>query len=518
MKNKLLLSLSLILFISTQVYALGVPSPQLGYGYSTDNNQSTQEVCLHLAAPTYSNSNTGLVELNKLYDLNEMKQQLDFKADTHFTIGFFEASAAADFMHYMENDNLSESLIYRTTYSFKDMSAAPKAIFGSFLDKTGSDQWKAGPQQFRTACGDSYVSQMHTGAYLYIVYQFDFSNAIDKQNFDATFGASYASLGQFSAELKKQSSSLHIHGAMHVMAYQTGGDPTQLGTIFKAPFPWQPSPISLCSFSNLQACSQLMDGIINYVSNPKTGFPSQLQKMSPGNKIPDLAAVTGIETADYSHLDPKLVTQSIITPAITTARDNLGTYLDTTTTHLQRAEYIQGIINYPFIYDDYKAELSSYIDTLKTNQENLQTGGMSCFNTPQTCVATSESTIRSLNPDDGKALTMPQRFEISQTIAGNTSQLLMAEAPTSPPAGQQLFYGTQTAPTQTGEYDVSLSNDGSTIYMILRDHTTQAIIASYQGQFMGGTSYQGTFTLTAGGSGTWTGSLIKPTSYTVNKS
>jgi hypothetical protein len=69
---------------------------------------------------TYSGSSTGIVDLSKHYDLTTVKEQLNIEADLHVKIGMFSGDDRADFMHYLENDDYSESLIYRTSLTFKD--------------------------------------------------------------------------------------------------------------------------------------------------------------------------------------------------------------------------------------------------------------------------------------------------------------------------------------------------------------------------------------------------------------
>ena len=123
---------------------VSTPSAILGYGYSHDNGQPTLTDCLNLGVPIYSGKNEGRVDYSQFYNYNDVKQQLRWSIGLDVGVGLFSVDATASFMHYIENDNLSESLIYRTFMKYKDKNAVPKVINGTYLNKDGRRQWRAG--------------------------------------------------------------------------------------------------------------------------------------------------------------------------------------------------------------------------------------------------------------------------------------------------------------------------------------------------------------------------------------
>lgn len=515
--KKFILFLATSLLVTSLVAHISVPSAQLGYGFSSDAGQPLTTNCLNLNKPTLSGSNVGLVEASKQYDLNDLAQQLNISANLHVNIGLFSLSNTADFYHYIENDSLSETFIYRARFQFKDMDAQPqKSVFGKYLNSDGLAQWKAGPAIFRNACGDSYVAQMHSGAYLYVIYQFKFLTQIDREKFDDVFSASYATLGDLTAEFQKEENSLHLQGVVHIMAYQFGGDPTQLSSIFRSTFPWQPSPISRCSLSDLKACDQITTNITRYAY---TTFPSQISKPY-GDGVPTGAGVTGSEINNYANLNPTYLTNSILTPLITQDRDDLGSRLNNYSSHIQRANFIKTQLNYPFIFDNYLNQLNNYTSTLQSNISLVQSAGTSCFNTPNACDNTYHSTLNKLAPDNVSALTVPDQFTITSSYSsGGSVQKLYAAQPQSddsevksaPPSLENML-GIDIA-SPGNHYKATAQFVGAQVFISVYQADTGQPVETYTGNATGNGNYLGTITSPAGATvGTWTGQFIQSSS------
>ena len=155
-------------------------------------------------------------------------------------------------------------------------------------------QWAKSPADFRQTCGDTYINAIHHGATLYVALQLHFNKKIDKTAFDEKFGVSFYNLIGFSAEIKKSLTTIHSKGNIHVMAYQLGGDPTQLSKLFgsgESPT-IDPSPITQCSFDNMKSCNALLGNVLKYIT---TTYPAQLKLPADGS-VPGLAAETGFET------------------------------------------------------------------------------------------------------------------------------------------------------------------------------------------------------------------------------
>lgn len=490
------------------------PSPVLGWGWSNDNSLATGMNCLNLPLkPVFSGSSSGIVESKNLTDLQDIEDQLNIYADGHTGIGLFSATDSAHFMQYIENDNLSETFIYRTTLSFKDANAAPRAVFGSFLNVMGKEQWKAGPATFRQACGDSFVSQIHYGAYLYIAYQFHFLNQVDKREFDSAFTSSTENLENFNTALETKAASLHIQGNLHIVAYQKGGDPTVLSNIFQSTNPFDPTATSRCPLSDLSDCEKVMQNIAVYASDGINGFPSQL-KITPDQEVPQLAADVANTSVDYSKLDPEYVTKSLLTSDIISARDGLGSLYNNQNSMLQRANYLTTAIQmYPYVYDDFMATLKSDITTLISNVDILREAGYNCFQNLDQCIDGYNSAKASLGRVNQSDFTLPEQIKVSETNGFGTviNNIFVAKQAGSNPTA---FIGAQYQPT-VGPFTVQVLNDAPNIKIIKQD-SYGSIIAVYdgvlednQGDYKGTVSYPSTHAP----DGTWTGQVLQNSNY-----
>jgi hypothetical protein len=521
MMKKYLLLLTSGLLATSLLAQIRTPSAQLGYGYSNDAGQPLTTNCLNQGTPTLSGSNVGLVEASKQYDMNDVSQQLNFSTALHVNIGLFSLGNTSDFFHYIENDQLTETFIYRARFEFKDVDAQPQqSILGKYLNTDGLAQWKAGPSTFRNACGDSYVAQMHNGAYLYVVYQFHFLTQIDREKFDDVFSASYATLGDLTAKYQQEENSLHLQGTIHIMAYQFGGDPTQLSSIFKSTFPWQPSPLSQCSLSDLKACDTITSNIANYAA---VAFPAQIAKPY-GDRIPTGAGITGNETNNYDHLNPAYQTSSTLTPLILQDRDALGSKLNDYYSHIQRANFIKTQIDYPFIFDAYQEQLNNYISNLQSNITLVQAAGQSCFDTPETCDSTYQLTLNKLAPDNVANLTLPDEFAITSTYtAGGAVQKIFAAQPSQPsdktdptPPSVESMLGIDIA-TPGNHYKATTQFVGAQVFISIYQADTGQPIESYTGNATGNGGYTGSITAPGGATlGTWSGQFTQSSTTRIN--
>lgn len=485
-----------------------IPTPKLGGGYAADSDQPLTVVCLNPGTPSYGGTNTGVVDFVRSYDMNSVEDQLGMKLNGHIGIGWFGADAKAEFMHYMSTDDLSESLLYRTSLEFKNIQYNAPA--SDVLNSTGIMHLKNGPADFRQYCGDAYVAQINHGAYLYLALQFHFLSKQDKTNFDAQFKGDFASLANLTTDLSRKIDQSHIQGNIHLLALQEGGDPQYLSQIFQSQDPNQPSPYTDCSLENIDACTAVMNSAMNYISNAQTGFPSQLV-LAPGEQYPANAAETGIVPTDYyaiihEHTDSKL------TPQIVSMRDKLGNYLQQTQAQAQRGEYLQtSIQHYPFVYDDFAMQLQNTIQALQTNESNLLIAGRTCFDDLDNCLVVVQNTLNQLIPIDNNTLTPPETIQLNEiNNRGNTNQLYVATDNDPPvPLMPKTFLGIQTTPTITGEYDLDFEISDEQIYLTKRDHATDTVIAYYQGVVSGENTYTGTvdYTDTSIPSGTWSATV-----------
>lgn len=485
---------------------LKIPEPALGNGYSNDNDQPIGAACLNAAAPTITGSNAGIVDLSTYYNLKTIENQLNIWGDVHVEVGMFSKDLSAEFMHYTENDNLSETLIYRTSLQFKG-SEYTVPTSGPLLNSTGQAH-ASDPDDFRQACGDAYISQTHNGAYLYIFYQLHFLRTIDKTQFDTAFSDKINDFASLTVALQDEITKMHIKGGIHIFAYQTGGNPTYLSTIFQSSDPSAPTPLSECTFDDLTACNMVMTNIINYVTPTyPNSFPNQFS-YTPDGSAPANAAIIGIEQLSYDELIPSLHSNSQLTPAITSARDKLGTMLAQTQTYLQRAQYLQPNLPQTYNYEAFQQNLATQINNLQDNEDILQDAGSSCFDDLKDCLTTAWTAFRTLKPVDPNAINAPTTLDIVTTVSGQPTveQLWVAVDTTNPQ--KQTFRGLETSPTSGAMPTNLLINiSNSDIYITQTDPNTGAIIASYIGGEDSENQYSGTVSYPNGQQGNWTATL-----------
>lgn len=487
-----------------------VPSPQLGGGYSNDMGQAVPIKCINAGPVTTSGMNQGVVNTAKLYDYNTVQNQLNFSANGHVGIGLFSASASYDFMQYLENDNLSESLIYRTNLQFMDTNYNTPAS-GSVLNEVGAMHWKNGPDDFRYYCGDSYIAQMHNIGYLYIALQLHFKTAIDKQKFDANFSASYGDFASFNANFQHQIDKMNIQGEIHLVGLQIGGMPQYIGAIFQNPDPTQPTPMSQCSLNNSRACQLLMTSVLGYLTpgdgrSPQSHYPDQFG--NDPRQAPVNTAEMGFETSDYYAIVPEIHTDSKLTPAMIDMRDHLGNIFQTQNNYFQRASYLARMTNIPYAYDDYRTKLQAFMRNLTTNISNLQTAGVTCFTNLPNCVNNGNAVLNTLLPVDPSVMKLPDTFTVN--IVDSTGlkhqQTFVAVDQSQPYA--EIFHGAETSPSsQTFDLTIAFDSDTGGVSIQQIDHDSGQLVANFDGALQTTNNYAGTVQYATGSTGTWTGVL-----------
>ena len=484
-------------------------APALGFGFSSDKSQ-TVERCLNAGIVVYSGSNTGLVDLGKETSLSSVKNYLHIGSEAKIGIGLFSGGAEFDFYKWVENDSLSETLIYRTNMTFKDsIWTYPES--GPLLNPLG-EQW-VGTPQFRNVCGDKLIRGMHHSGDLFVALNFRFISHHDREKFDSSFKTSFGSFASLIAKFNSEVEHLNIAGSIHITAFQQGGDVQYLSQIFGKPDYNNPSPISECSFQNPVACSKVITNILNYTIDADSGFPSQL-KVLPGQEYPANAAEYNYELADMTNY-VKPETPSIVTPEILDYRTRLGSHFELALTDASRARFLtQQTVNPPFVYDDYRGKLSVLQRDLDFNETILQQAGIICFSNPEECVSQGDATIRALKPIDKTLLGLPSQFTVTQTGSPHGTQaLLFVAKDTSTP--RQTFYGVSTNPNNNYRQNiiVSFKFSGADIFMDARDNDSGNLVASYSGRNTGNGIYRGNVVYHAGdivsGTGTFTAVLTK---------
>jgi hypothetical protein len=214
----------------------------------------------------------------------------------------------------------------------------------------------------------------------------------DKQIFTSVSSSSgFAGLEATMTIVHNIITTYHMTGSIDLLAFQNGGDPSQLAKIFvngtNGYF------ITSCNLSNLSACNQVIDGVIDYAAN---NFANQIN-ITNGQVYGNVAQL-GYTFSTYTELLGLQNAPTIITPAIEQARGNL-----------------ESLDNQMNSYNSFMAHLLSswvvkYMDpttlqSLKNTFSNItsninllldqNTGGIDCYETPQDCVAIEQNIIES---------------------------------------------------------------------------------------------------------------------------
>ncbi len=499
------LQLSLILsLLFTPYFASAVPTVQVGAGYSTDENQVAMSNCINVGTVTYSGS-TQSGDFMANYSLDAVQQQLGINitttANPHIGSNLFLLDERYNFVKTASSQNLTETFIYRTNYLFKD-SDYNLPTTEPILNAIGQ-QYQNDPVDFRQYCGDSYITQIHNGAYLYTVLQFQFLTPADQQTFDINIADHANNVSTFIQTLNKMSS-YAIQGTMHVAGVQAGGDPSQLATILD-------SNTVNCSLTNPAACVQSMQTLISY-NNGNMGsnsFPAQLVDPTHGAIPPENAVAVGYELENDQIIVPVKSAPSQLTPIIVAARDQLGRDTESYMTLLNQANYLITVpFNYHYVYDAYKQNLSTASNKINNNLIILNNAGQTCFANLSQCLSVEHQAYQQIQPVTAKDMALPGVINLIETNDSAQTPQIFVDAGTSSARGEH-YYGTIAQPTSTAEYDVYELMNGSRMSIMKYDHNTQQLLATYDGVDQGNNQFSGTVEYpTTQASGTWTATIV----------
>ncbi len=199
------------------------------------------------------------------------------------------------------------------------------------------------PCLFKQYCGDSFVEQVELGANLYIKMHFVFDQEIYHKEFSASAGleinhtlsltkcdpctGATSALtipisASISAAISKLSQSVKQHGTMKIYAVQTGGNVEYLASAVG-------SSVSSCSLTNIKACTDLIDKVINYAA---TDFADSVRTAPPKVLTYITNSVATIPGAPFI--------PSELTPEIKQAREELARYYKDAVEYFDKVSYL----------------------------------------------------------------------------------------------------------------------------------------------------------------------------------
>lgn len=377
------------------VKPLSTPAPALNYGYGADAQAPTNLYCINPGENTLVGSNEGMMELNQYYSYDKLKKQTNFDAEGNINLEVFSASAQSAYYHSLEQDEYSETFIYRTDMKFMGLrDGIPGFVEGSYLNQIGKNVWSAGIDTFRQYCGNSYISTINYGGKLYITVELNFRNKAEKDSFNASLSGKVPLIAEVSVKFSQWEERTHAEGHFKVVAYQLGGDPTKLGRILEG------AKTNICKFDNINDCRIVLNNAVDYASRD---YPNQFGGIVPG-EIPRAAGIIGVDTTPYFIFDPKIQIPTQVAQDIINMRNQLGHKLDSENLHNNRASYIKTISN---LNPGYRELIHLYQRERENSVHKLKLAGKHCFENIPTCVEHGRQILDSLPVDDPSILNVP---------------------------------------------------------------------------------------------------------------
>jgi hypothetical protein len=148
----------------------------------------------------------------------------------------------------------------------------------------------------RSGCGNEVITRAELGGTLYVALSFQFKTKASKEQFERDVDLQKASLPNVTGKLRRLGEEYTDAVSVTLAAYQLGGEPTKLATIFGG------GDMSLlqCQVTSLQGCADAIAAVRDYVI-ADNGFRAQLT-VAPGGPSPRGPVVLRFQTASYASL------------------------------------------------------------------------------------------------------------------------------------------------------------------------------------------------------------------------
>jgi hypothetical protein len=215
-------------------------------------NSLTQEfrgMCV--SAPTvYIPTQEATIRFDSSFSRSETSEMMGFSVEAKATFAKWGASARAKFARSMESKTYSISNIYGADYRLETRKLDESRL--SWIVPPSAPDWL-------TRCGDEFMMQKQVGGQLFLLYRIDFDSVESKSEFQGAVGGNFG-VGSVNAEVEKKAQQFQGRASVHVEAFQSGGDVTQLGNIFSGiGGTIEPGRAAIdCNIDNLTACGEFM--------------------------------------------------------------------------------------------------------------------------------------------------------------------------------------------------------------------------------------------------------------------
>ena len=241
-----------------------VPDPAFVALIGTGRNSITEEwksQCIKSNILTSHDNDEARFIFDRTLSESEIESSFGLKASAKASYGLFSGSARSSFAKSTYSSSRSITIVYKAS-----------VVTGTDLLDESNIEWlvKKDDQKFFAQCGDTVVRQIKRGGELYLLLRMDFGTESEKVAFQAALGGSYGA-NEVNAKIEKISKAFSHRAAIHMEAYQYGGNAYLLGTALNS------HSAVTCDMSNMTACNQFMESALNYASGK---FPSNISSNS----------------------------------------------------------------------------------------------------------------------------------------------------------------------------------------------------------------------------------------------
>jgi Leucine-rich repeat (LRR) protein len=355
----------------------------IGGGYDSKKDFFTANCVASGAEPKilYAGEQSSSLRFQQSMSFEEMKDLLDVQVKGRLNYGTFNITAAAKFASEAAATDLSRSLI------FASVTRGKSAILNNpTLTQVGLDAANTLDKDvIHDTCGDEFIHQVDLGAQLLVNVKFEFSSKEVKSNFEAEIDLNYLSLFDVKGAAKVASERYQKNVAVYITAYQVGGSPQRLPTIFHG----QGGAVEVvkCGFDDPENCNKALESIVQYATGD---FTQQVENLSYNPTVSGGAAVLGYQTRSYYNAGLRKLYPSpspVLGAEIAAARERLAARYETQSRDRGRATKLLEMR----LTADERATIMQTDDILKRNVTKIVNTSQTCYDSPNLCVATEEA-------------------------------------------------------------------------------------------------------------------------------
>lgn len=226
---------------------------------------------------------TGSLTFSKNLTSEQIKDSLGINGSIQGSVGAFKGSVQGSYVDETSSDATS------LTYNFISQVKGDATLLNRYNSLVNGTTQVQGMQShkdelaannadstmdFYYGCGDKYVAQVPSGAYIATTVKLSFKSETDKQAFNAAMSASIESIGSISAAVDYYKGKTGKSEDVNVYAVQVGGNPERLATIFtdyngkvESGNAYNSYSILNCGASNMQACTNVIGATMKYASS-----------------------------------------------------------------------------------------------------------------------------------------------------------------------------------------------------------------------------------------------------------